>query len=131
MRKRLYTHVLIRGYTMIELLVAMAIIAMLLSIAAPKYFANLDKAKEDVLREDLYILRDALDKFYADKGKYPEKLDDLVEQKYLRAIPVDPFTESNKSWVVVTSEDASLGVVQDVKSSAPNKARNGTWYKDW
>ncbi|WP_269532637.1 type II secretion system protein [Chitinimonas sp. BJYL2] len=131
MRKRLCTHSLIRGYTMIELLVAMAIIAMLLSIAAPKYFANLDKAKEDVLREDLYILRDALDKFYADKGKYPEKLDDLVEQKYLRAIPVDPFTESNKSWVVVTSEDASLGVVQDVKSSAPNKARNGTWYKDW
>ncbi|GAB3265909.1 type II secretion system protein [Chitinimonas naiadis] len=120
-----------RGFTIIELLVALAIIATLLSIAAPRYIGNVDKAKEDVLREDLYILRDAIDKFYSDKGKYPEKLDDLVEQKYLRAIPVDPFTESAKSWVSVAPTDKSAGLIQDVRSAAPNKARDGTFFKDW
>lgn len=119
------------GFTLIELIVAMAIVAVVLTLAAPKYFGNIDKSKEAVLREDLYIVRDAIDKFYADMQKYPESLDDLVTEKYLKGIPVDPFTLSSKSWITVPPEDASLGAVYTIKSSAPNKARDGSWYKDW
>lgn len=119
------------GFTMIELLVTLAIIATILSLATPRYFSNLDKAKEDVLREDLHVMREAIDKYYADKDKYPDTLDDLVVQKYMRALPVDPLTESSHSWVVAAPDDTSMGAVFDVHSSAPNKARDGTWYKDW
>ena len=83
------------------------------------------------MREDLYVLRDAIDKYYGDKNKYPDALEDLVTEKYLRSIPIDPFTLSARSWVLVPPEDTSLGVVSDVRSSAPNKARDGTWFKDW
>lgn len=120
-----------QGFTIIELLVSLAIVATILSLAAPRYFKNVDTAKEVVLREDLYILRDAIDKFYSDKNVYPATLDDLVTQKYLRSIPVDPFTQSSHSWVVVPPTDPVLGAVYDVHSSAPNTARDGTWFKDW
>jgi len=120
-----------RGFTLIEILVSLAIVATILTLAAPRYFSNVDKTKEVVLREDLYILRDAIDKYYADQNKYPSALDDLVTQKYLRAIPIDPYTQSSHSWVVMPPTDTSLGAVYDVHSSAPNTARNGTWFKDW
>ena len=119
------------GFTMIELLVALTILGMIVALAAPRYFGNLDKAKEDVLREDLYVLRDAIGKFYADRNRYPETLDELVTEKYLRKVPVDPFTQSSKSWVVVPAEDPTMGVVADVRSGAPNTGRDGTWLKDW
>jgi general secretion pathway protein G len=119
------------GFSMIELMVALAILATILSLAAPRYFGNVDAAKESVLREDLYLLRDAIDKHYSDNGKYPDSLDDLVTKKYLRAIPVDPFTQSSNSWITVAPADASLGAIYDIRSGAPNKARNGTWFKDW
>ena len=79
-----------RGFSMIELMVAMVIVACILSLAVPRYFNNLDATKEAVLREDLHILRDAIDKFYSDTGKYPESLDDLVKQRYIRSVPIDP-----------------------------------------
>ncbi len=120
-----------RGFSMIELMVALAILATILSIAVPRYFGNIDAAKESVLREDLYVLRDAIDKHFADTGRYPESLDDLVTKKYVRSIPVDPFTQSARSWTVVAPADASLGAVYDVHSAAPNQARDGTWFKDW
>lgn len=120
-----------RGFTMIELLVTLAILGFLVAIAAPRYFGNLDRAKEDVLREDLYVMRDAIDKFYADRAHYPDTLDDLVEERYLRKIPVDPFTQSSRSWVPVPPKDSSLGGVADVRSGAPNTGRDGTWFKDW
>ncbi|MCG2583857.1 type II secretion system protein [Massilia sp. TS11] len=120
-----------RGFTMVELMVAMAILATILALAVPRYFGNIDAAKESVLREDLYLLRDAIDKFYSDNGKYPNALEDLVTKKYLRKIPVDPFTQSPNSWVVSPPADPSLGAVFEVHSPAPNKARDGTWYKDW
>ncbi|WP_198119313.1 type II secretion system protein [Massilia rhizosphaerae] len=120
-----------RGFTMIELLVTLAILGFLVAMAAPRYFGNLDKAKEDVLREDLYVLRDAIDKFYADRNKYPDALDDLVTQHYLRKVPVDPFTQSAHSWVAIPPPDPSMGAVADVRSGAPNTGRDGTWLKDW
>jgi len=116
---------------MIELMVALAILATILALAAPRYFGNLDTAKESVLKEDLYVLRDAIDKYYSDNGKYPDSLEDLVTKKYIRSIPVDPFTQSSKSWVVVAPADGAAGAVYDIKSAAPNQAKDGTWFKDW
>lgn len=120
-----------RGFTMVELLVTLAILGMIVAMAAPRYFGNLDKAREDVLREDLYVLRDALDKFYSDRNRYPDTLDQLVTERYLRKMPVDPFTQSARSWVPLVAADPTMGVVADVRSGAPGKARDGTWLKDW
>jgi general secretion pathway protein G len=119
------------GFTLIELLVALTIVALIISVAAPRYFGNIDRTKENVLREDLYVLRNAIDHYYSDKSLNPRALADLVTEKYLRKIPVDPFTQSPNSWIVVAPVDASLGAVADVKSGAPNTARDGTWLKDW
>lgn len=120
-----------RGFTMIELMVALAIVAMILTIAAPRYFGNLDAAKENTLREDLFVMRDAIDKHFADQGRYPDSLSDLVAKRYLRAVPVDPITQKTSTWVVKPPPDASLGTMYDVQSGAPDKARDGTAYKDW
>lgn len=119
------------GFTMIELMVALAILATILAVGVPRYFSNLDAANESVLREDLYVMRDAIDKFYADNGVYPQTLNDLVKKKYLRAIPIDPYTRSSNSWSVQAPTDGAAGAVFDVHSTAPNTARDGTWFKDW
>src|SRR5258706_12914630 len=90
------------GFTLIELLVALAIIALLLSLAVPRYFGSLSRAEEAVLKENLTSMRDALDKHYADTGKYPASLEDLVTKKYLRNVPTDPVTQSQSTWIVVS-----------------------------
>jgi general secretion pathway protein G len=118
------------GFTLIELLVVMAIIATLLSIVAPRYFNSLDRSKEVVLRQDLSIMRDAIDKFYSDTGNYPSELAELVEKRYLRTIPVDPLTESAASWVAVPPP-SGIGGVYDVRSSSPEQAKDGTFYEAW
>ena len=120
-----------RGFTLIELLVVLAIIATLLTIALPRYFSSVEKSKEAVLRENLYVTRDAIGKYYSDKGKYPESLEALVTEKYLRSLPIDPLTESNTTWVVLPPEDPKKGAVYDVKSGAPGKAADGTPFADW
>ena len=119
------------GFTLIELLVVMAIIALLLSLAVPRYFGSLERSKEAVLREDLFQLRDAIGKYYGDKGKYPESLDALASEKYLRKVPVDPITESTATWVIVAPEDPQKGGVYDVRSGAQGKASDGTVYAEW
>lgn len=119
------------GFTLIELLVVMTIIAMLLTLAVPRYFHSVEKSKEAVLRDDLSIFRDSLDKYYGDNGKYPDSLDDLVTKKYLRAIPRDPITDSTTTWVTVPPDDPDKGVVYDVKSGAPEKSMDGTMYAEW
>jgi general secretion pathway protein G len=108
----------------------MAIIATLLSIVAPKYFNSLERSKETVLRQDLNVMRDAIDKFYSDTGKYPADLAELVEKRYLRAVPVDPLTESTDTWVAVPPADGSGGMY-DVQSGSPGQAKNGTYYGAW
>lgn len=120
-----------RGFTLIELLVALAIIATLLSLAAPRYYGNLERAKEATLKENLATLRDVLDKHFADNGKYPQSLDDLVAGRYLRRIPVDPFTDSNRTWVLTPPPDPKLGGIFDVHSGSNDLARNGTRLADW
>lgn len=119
------------GFTLIELLVVLAIIATLVSIAAPQYFGASDRAKETVLREDLNVMRDAIDKFHGDTGKYPDSLQTLVDRRYLRAIPVDPITERSNSWLEVRGGSGSDTGVMDVKSGASGKASDGTQFKEF
>ena len=120
-----------RGFTLIELLVVLAVIALLLTIAVPRYFQSVDRSKEAVLKQDLATMRDALDQYYGDTGKYPEALEDLVSKKYLRNLPVDPITESASSWVTVPPQDAALGGVYDIHSGAQGNAKDGSAYSSW
>jgi general secretion pathway protein G len=120
-----------RGFTLIELLVVMTIIATLLMIAVPRYFHSLQRSQEAVLRQDLAVLRDAIDKYYADFGHYPEALPDLVERRYVRSIPVDPQTKSSETWIVVMSEDEDAPGVRDVHSGATGDASDGTQFAAW
>jgi general secretion pathway protein G len=121
----------LRGFTLIELLVVMAIIASLLTLAVPRYYGSLEKAREAVLLEDLATMRDALDKYFSDTGVYPADLEDLVQRKYLRSIPVDPITESATSWVIVPPDDRRRGGVYNVRSGAEGESRYGSSYRDW
>jgi general secretion pathway protein G len=119
------------GFTLIEMLVVMAVIATLLTLAVPRYFSGLEKSREAVLHQSLSSLRETLDKYYGDMGKYPDALDELVAKKYLRSVPTDPMTESNATWVPIPPERPELGGVYDVKSGAQGTARDGTAYRDW
>lgn len=119
------------GFTLIELLVVMTLIALLLTIAVPRYFGSVDRTKESVLHESLATMRESIDKYYADTGKYPASLEALVKHKYLRKIPVDPITDSADTWVVIPPDDPQKGGAYDVKSGANHKARDGTLYSDW
>ena len=119
------------GFTLIELLIVMAIIGTLLSIAVPRYFHSLQHARETVLKEDLSILREAIDKYYADLNQYPEKLPDLVDKHYVRSVPVDPFTRLADTWTVVASEDPDHPGIRDIQSGAPDIASNGTPVASW
>jgi len=119
------------GFTLIELLVALAIIALLLSIVAPRYFGSVSRTEETVLKENLHLMRDALDKYYADAGRYPDALGDLVAKRYLRSIPDDPITQSSATWVVLPPEDPKKGAVYDVRSGAKGAGRDGKAYGEW
>lgn len=120
-----------RGFTLIELMVVLAIIALLLSLVAPNYAARISRAEETVLRENLSIMRDALDKHYSDAGRYPDTLEDLVNKRYLRSIPEDPVTKSSNTWVTVAPDDPAKGGVYDVHSGAKGAGSNGKPYAEW
>lgn len=102
------------GFTLIEMLVVMTLIAMLLTLAVPRYFSALDNGRSRVQQQNMVTLRDAIDKFNADQGRYPDDLQELVAKKYLRQIPLDPMTE-RADWVVVAPPDPALGIVYDVQ----------------
>jgi|ERR1700686_1554867 len=120
-----------RGFTLIELLIVMAIIGTLLSIAVPRYFHALAHARETVLKQDLALLREAIDKHYADLNEYPDTLAALVEKRYVRAVPVDPFTKLADTWTVIPSEDPDHAGVRDVHSGAAENAADGTPLASW
>lgn len=120
-----------RGFTLVELLTVMAIIATLLTIAVPRYFRSLQRSREAVLKQDLTALRESIDKFYGDTGKYPPTLAVLVEKHYLRTIPVDPIAKAVDKWIVVNSEDPEDNGVKDVRSGAEGMGENGVLYASW
>jgi general secretion pathway protein G len=120
------------GFTLIELIVVFAILALLISLAVPRYFAHIERAKEATLRQDLSVMRDAIDKFYSDKGRYPDALEELVKERYIREVPTDPLTESASSWMVLPPADSKeKGLVYDVKSGAEGKSADGKPYSEW
>jgi general secretion pathway protein G len=124
------------GFTMIELLVVISIIVILASMGMVQYRNSVVRAREAVLKEDLFRMRDAIDQYYADKNKYPSSLEDLVTDGYLREIPIDPITQSKDTWQPVNAEpnvnDATaVPGVYDVKSGSEEMALDGTRYADW
>jgi len=121
----------VRGFTLIELMVVMVIVALLITLAAPRYFGSLQKSKETALRQTLAITRDALDKYYGDNGKYPDSLDALIANRYLRSLPVDPITGSNSSWTTVGPDDPEKGRIYDIHSGAEGAGRDGKLFRDW
>ncbi len=120
------------GFTLIELLVVMAVIATLLTIALPRYFQHLDRAREVTLKESLAVMREAIDKFQGDNGRYPENLEELVTRRYLRKLPLDPLTEAVDTWVLVPPPDEpGSRRVWDVKSGAEGQGLDGSDYTTW
>ncbi len=137
------------GFTLIELMIVLTIIAILSAIAIPNYQWALIRAREAVLQENLYGIRSAIDQFHADQGRYPDKLEDLTARKYIRDIPKDPFTRSAETWITVPppaelppenpdGSPASVGTlplpkgnVYDVQSGSDLIGSNGIAYKDW
>lgn len=122
------------GFTLLELMIVITIVIILAAIALPQYQRTIMHAREAVLREDLYNMRKLLDQYAADKGKLPQSLDDLISERYMRQIPVDPIT-GQADWTVVSGEDPNStsgeqGVV-DVKSSSADVSSEGTPYSEW
>jgi general secretion pathway protein G len=120
-----------KGFTLVELLVVLAILAMLLTLAVPRYFTSLERAKEAALQQSLNAVRENIDKFYADKGRYPESLEDLVAQKYIRKLPMDPIMGKDDTWVLISPEPPLVGNVYDIRSGSTAIAKDGSRYADW
>jgi general secretion pathway protein G len=119
----------IRGFTIIELLVVLAALGVLLSLAAPRYVDHVDRSRETVLRHNLKQVRDAIDRFHADRERYPQSLQELVEARYLRELPLDPITDRADSWVLVGAEGGTG--LRDIRSGAAGKTREGVAYAGW
>ncbi|GAA5175855.1 hypothetical protein GCM10025771_09170 [Niveibacterium umoris] len=114
-----------RGFTLIELLVVLAIVALLLTLALPRYLGSAELAKERVLVENLRTTRDAIDKHFADRGRYPESLEVLVDRRYLRELPLDPVADSRTAWRIEPPPNGRMGGVYDLHSSASGSSRDG------
>ena len=121
------------GFTLIELIVVLAIIALLVSIVAPRYVRTVENAREASLRTSLGVMRDAIDKYAADKGRYPDSLAELVQRGYMRQIPQDPVTGRQDSWQMLppAQDNATSGKTADVRSGAAGRGQDGSPYSTW
>jgi general secretion pathway protein G len=124
------------GFTLIELMIVMTLIVILAGIGLTTYTNGVTRSKEAVLKENLFRLRDSIDQYYADKNNYPETLSSLVLEKYIRTVPVDPFTQSTDTWQLVMSEINSENLSEtpgifDIKSGSQQTALDGSQYSDW
>lgn len=119
------------GFTLIELLVVLAIVSTLLLLVAPRYFQRVDVTQEAVLRDNLRTVRLVLDHYQADHGRFPESLQELVDQRYLRSLPIDPLTGSADTWTLQPPPEGLEGKVYDLRSGSPGTARDGTPYATW
>ena len=130
-----FIHIGKKGYTLLELMIVVAIVGILVSVAIPSFQHSAMKAKEAALKQNLFTMRAVLDQYYADHGDYPESLESLVEAQYLRAIPMDPLTKSSTTWTEIYEEqeegDDSPAGIYDIKSGSEDVAGDGTPYKDW
>ena len=120
-----------RGFTLIELLVVLGIVALLLTLAVPRFFPSVDKTRETILADNLRNTRQVIDQYRADTGRFPDSLEQLVEKNYLREIPYDPITESRETWVLVPPEEGEQGGVYNLRSGAPGNDRSGRPYSEW
>ena len=120
-----------KGFTLIELLLVLVIIAVIAAIAAPILTGSIDQGKEAALKENLYVMRKAVDDYYADKGHYPAQLQDLVDKRYIRAVPKDPVTDSKETWVLEKKSVNDKEGIWNVKSGASGKDREGKLYANW
>lgn len=121
----------LRGFTLIELLVVLGIVALLLTLAVPRFFPGIDSAKETILADNLRSTRAIIDQFHSDTGRYPESLEQLVEKKYLRELPMDPILESRDGWLIEPPPEGEQGMVGNVRSGAPGNDRKGQPYAEW
>jgi general secretion pathway protein G len=119
-----------RGFTLIELLVVMAALGLLLALAAPRYYEHVDRSREVVLKNNLAAMRQAIDRFRGDRGRYPEDLAELVRLRYLREVPIDPIADRSDGWVLVPAP-GQVKSVFDVRSAATGRARDGSAYATW
>ena len=122
-----------RGFTLVELLLVLLLVALLASIVGPTVTAGLQRSRESTLKHDLRVMRQALDDYYGDEGHYPAALEDLVTKRYVRRVPLDPLTGKADTWVLTQSdqEGETVSGVSDVHSGAEGQAIDGTNYKDW
>lgn len=121
-----------RAYTLVEVLVVLAIISLMVAVAAPRYVDRLEDAREAALRENLKVMRVAIDRFQADIGRFPKDLDELVDRRYLSTVPVDPVTERRDSWIEVAASEVEAGAsgLADVRSGADGASRKGVRFAD-
>lgn len=121
-----------RGFTLLELLFVLVIVALLAGLVGPLLTGSIDRAREAALKQDLYVLRKAIDDHYADHGSYPGELSELVDKRYLRRVPADPVTEAPDTWVAVRADSGrGSGGIVDVRSGSEREANDGTFYRDW
>lgn len=119
-----------KGFTLVELLLVLVLVALLASLVMPVATKSVDQAKESALKEDLHVLRKAIDDYYANTGHYPQNLTQLVDKRYIRRMPVDPLTGRAESWVEIRTDDSGGGI-SDIHSGAEGNASDGKPYRDW
>lgn len=120
-----------RGFTLIELLVVLSVIALLLTLAMPRFFKSIDTSRDKALQQDLSTLRETIDKYYSDHSKYPDSLQELVDEHYIRSIPVDPVTESSDTWILIPPKHDVKGQLFDIKSGATGISYEGKSYDQY